>query len=311
MRIDRLTAVAAFAMTIALVLVGCAGPDDTAPGSCSATNITAPTCAPPPAPAVPGKNWKLIFDERFDGSDYDHTKLTPCFDWNFGGCTSSFNHGRETYRPEQVRVGGGYAKLVAEPLEQPSPDPACFESVCTYKSGLLSTARADARQDKYLFSFTYGYTEARVKFPATPGFFTAFWMLPTNPQYDYRSEIDIVEALGGSPSNIYMTYAYGNRQKSYRVNTTSSDNGACPVRDYSQDWVRFGLDWEPDHIAWYINGVRCGEFTDAASIENGPMQLILNMMVDNDWERNEGSVLANQRQTAELDVDYLRVFQQR
>lgn len=143
------------------------------------------------------------------------------------------------------------------------------------------------------------------------GFFTAFWMLPTNPKYEYRSEIDIVEVLGGHPENIYMTYAYGGRQQAYRVNNTPGGNGACPVRDYSQDWVRFGVDWEPDHIAWYINGVRCGEFADAKAIENGPMQLILNMTVDNDWERNEGSMLANPKQSAELDVDYLRVYQQK
>ncbi|MEV6768628.1 glycoside hydrolase family 16 protein [Nocardia sp. NPDC051030] len=297
-------------LTLALVLASCVGTGDPGTDTCTTTNRTAATCVPPPVAAASGKGWKLIFEENFDGTDYDHSKLTPCFDWNYGGCTSSFNSGRETYRPEQVRVGGGSAKLVAEPLNPPSPDPSCFQQVCTYKSGLLSTARADAHSDKYLFSFTYGYTEARVKFPAIAGFFMAFWMLPTNPKFEYRSEIDIVEALGGNPQNVYMTYAYDGRSNAYRVNNTSGDNGACPVRDYSQDWVRFGVDWEPDHIAWYINGVRCGEFTDARAIENGPMQLILNMTVDNDWERNEGSVLANQNQTATLDVDYLRVFQQ-
>ncbi|MVU77332.1 family 16 glycosylhydrolase [Nocardia sp. ET3-3] len=310
MRIDRLAAMLSLSLSVALVLAGCVGPRDQGPTTCTAETMTTATCTPPPADAAPGKKWKVIFEEQFDGSDYDRTKLTPCFDWNFGGCTSSFNSGRETYRPEQVRVGGGYARLVGEPLVPPSPDPACFQSVCTYKSGMLSTARPDARSDKYLFSFTYGYTEARVKFPAVAGFFTAFWMLPTNPQYEYRSEIDIVEALGGNPQNMFMTYAYDGRSKSYRVNKTPSDNGACPVRDYAQDWVRFGVDWEPDHIAWYINGVRCGEFTDAGAIENGPMQLILNMTIDNDWERNEGSTLADLSRTAELDVDYLRVFQQ-
>ena len=56
---------------------------------------------------------------------------------------------------------------------------------------------------QYLFPFTYGYVEARIKYPAVPGFFTAFWMLPTDPTYEYRSEIDIVEILGGYPANIY------------------------------------------------------------------------------------------------------------
>jgi len=46
-----------------------------------------------------------------------------------------------------------------------------------------------------------GYLESRMKFPGTPGFFTAFWMLPTNPSFSYNTEIDIVEILGGHPAN--------------------------------------------------------------------------------------------------------------
>ena len=44
------------------------------------------------------------------------TKLTPCFDWNFGACTASFNTGKERYLPSQMQISNGTAKLVAEPL---------------------------------------------------------------------------------------------------------------------------------------------------------------------------------------------------
>jgi hypothetical protein len=287
--------------------------------SCSAGEMGGPPACftSPPAPAALGKTWQVVLSEEFNGNDYDHTKLTPCFDWNYGSCTSSFNHGKETYRPEQVRVSDGTAKLVAEPLVPPVPDDACYEGMCTYKAGLLSTARPRANDGSpYLFPFTYGYVEARIKYPAVPGFFTAFWMLPTDPTYKHRSEIDIVEILGGHPRDIYMTYSYNDRTQSYAVNNFADngelkDNGACPMRDYSSDWTRFGVDWEPDHIAWYINGVKCGEFTDAAQIENGPMQLILHMMIDNDWERDAHSVLANQTLVSQLEVDYIRVYQQK
>jgi beta-glucanase (GH16 family) len=149
-----------------------------------------------------------------------------------------------------------------------------------------------------------------MKFPAVPGLFTAFWMVPTDPTFKYRSEIDIVEILGGDPENLYMTYAFDNRSQLHKVNEGPNNNGACPVRDYSRDWVRFGLDWQPDHLAWYIDGVKCGEFTDAASIENGPMQIILDLMVDTNWERDVNSVLPNQSLVGQLDVDYIRIYQQ-
>jgi beta-glucanase (GH16 family) len=311
--------IAALMVLLILSMLACGGSPGSTPESCPADEIgTPPTCfTAPPAPAAPGKTWHVAFSEEFNGNDYDHNKLTPCFDWNYdNGCTSSFNNGKETYKPEQVRVSDGTAKLVAEPLSPPEPDERCYQGICTYKAGLLSTARPHADNDsQYLFPFTYGYVEARIKYPAVPGFFTAFWMMPTNPTYEYRTEIDIVEILGGNPATAYMTYHYNDRAESYKANNFPAndqppDNGACPVRDYSQDWVRFGVDWQPDHIAWYINGVKCGEFTDAARIENGPMQLILNMMIDNNWERDAGSVLANQTLVNQLEVDYIRVYQQ-
>jgi hypothetical protein len=276
---------------------------------------TPPNCfVAPPAPAAPGKTWHVAFSEGFNGNDYDRSKLTPCFDWNYANaCTDTFNKGKETYRPEQVRVSNGTAKLVAEPLVPPMPEDACYEDLCTYKAGLLSTARPNAdRGGQYLFPFTYGYVEARIKYPPVPGFLTAFWMLPTDPTYEYRSEIDIAEILGGDPSIVYMTYHYDDRQQKYEVNSAAdkNDNGRCPVRDYSHDWTRFGVDWQPDHIAWYINGVKCGEFRDAAQIENGPMQLILHMMVDSNWEREANSLLTDQPLVEQLEVDYIRVYQQ-
>ena len=273
-----------------------------------------PNCFPePPAAAAPGKRWHVAYSEEFEGADYDHEKLTPCFDWNYGHCTSTFNKGRETYKPEQVRVSDGSAKLVAEPLSPPEPKDACYQGVCTYKSGLISTARPNAENGQYLFPFTYGYIESRLKFPAVPGFFTAFWMWPISPDYKYRNEIDIVEILGGDPENLFMTYHYDDRNQEYRINRGRGDyedNGVCPVRDYAQDWVRFGLDWQPDHIAWYMNGVKCGEFTNPTKIENSPMQFIMSLMVDNEWERNARSTGVDPVATAELEVDYIRIYQQ-
>ena len=150
--------------------------------------------------------------EEFSGTALDPTKLTPCFDWNFGACTASFNTGKERYLPSQVRISDGTAKLVAEPLAPPYASSACYQGQCTYKAGLVSTARPRADNGSaYLFPFTYGYVESRMKFPGTAGFFTAFWMLPTNPNFTYNTEIDIVEILGGHPDTIFMTYHYNDR----------------------------------------------------------------------------------------------------
>jgi beta-glucanase (GH16 family) len=284
------------------------------PGSTrSGTSPAGPTpvgASPPFAPAA-GKRWSLNFSEEFNGSDYNHSRLTPCFDWNTGSCTASFNDGRERYLPSQVTVSNGTAKLTATPAATPYPSSACQNDSCTYNSGLLSTARPSADNGSdYLYKFTYGYVESRFKFPATQGFFTAFWMLPADTSYQYRSEIDILELLGDDPTTMFMTYSYDNRSQSFAVNKSKFNNGACPVRDYSKEFVSMGVDWEPNRIAWYIDGIKCAEYTDSSQIENGPMQLILNMMVDNNWQRRWGVGLTDDTLTRQLEVDYIRVYQQ-
>ena len=265
----------------------------------------------PPLAAATGKHWTVSFDEEFSGSALNTSKLSPCFDWNSGDCTSTFNHGREHYEPSQVVVSNGTAKLIAAPLSPPYSDSGCRNGTCTYKAGLLSTARPNSSASNYLYSFKYGYVESRFKFPATQGFFTAFWMLPADPSFSYDYEIDILELLGDDPSTMFMTYHYAGRNSSYPVNTGKFKNGKCTTKDYSKDFVRMGMDWEPDHVAWFIDGVECGRFTGSgAQIANTPMQLILHMMVDNDWQRRWNVGLTDPSLVRQLEVDYIRVYQQ-
>jgi hypothetical protein len=265
----------------------------------------------PPVSPPAGTAWALEFDVDFNGNDLDNTKLTPCFDWNAGHCTSSFNQGREHYLPSQVQLRDGLAHLVAQPLTPPYPDSACYGGLCTYKSGLLSTARPD-QSSPYLYSFTYGYVESRLKLPSKPGMFTAFWMLPAHPNFQYDYEIDILENLAGKPEVIYQTYVYDNRRTGYKVNDVVQEtNGKCAKTDYSSGFHTYGVDWERDHIAFYIDGTECGRFTpnSADQIASEPMQIILSLMVDINWQRAAKLVLDSQSVIDELAVDYLRVWQ--
>src|SRR5262249_55573094 len=164
------------------------------------------------------------------------------------------NSGYEHYLPSQVSVSNGTAKLVAEPLSPPYTDSACYGGKCIYKSGMVSTARPNANGSNYLYSFTYGYVEARMKVPGTQGFFTAFWMLTTATNYVYPYEIDIVEILGHDPSDVEMHYLYNNRSSHYTPNHAGGVNGACATLNYSQGFHTYGMDWQPDHIAFYIDG---------------------------------------------------------
>src|SRR5580765_2714821 len=77
-----------------LCLVAC-GSGPVAGGDCAYPELPARDCNPWLPPAAAGHSWQLSLSEEFEGSGYDAAKLTPCFDWNYGGCTGSFNQGRE------------------------------------------------------------------------------------------------------------------------------------------------------------------------------------------------------------------------
>ena len=209
---------------------------------------TPPACVPaPPGPVASGKQWALVYSEEFSGSVLDTTKLTPCFDWNYGDCTVTFNSGKERYLPSQVQVSNGTAKLVAEPLSPAYANGGCYNGQCTYKAGLVSTARPRADNGSpYLFPFTYGYVESRMKFPGTPGFFTAFWMLPTSPSFSYNTEIDIVEILGGNPDTLFMTYHYNSRSQSLQAEHRPAQQrrvrGQGLLHRLRDDWPRLAAD---------------------------------------------------------------------
>ena len=49
--------------------------------------------------------------------------------------------------------------------------------------------------------------------------------------------------------------------------------------------------------------------TDTTTIENGPMQIILDVMVDNTWQRSWNKGLLDSTLVRDLGVDYIRVFQ--
>jgi glycosyl hydrolase family 16 len=307
-----LTLMATRALLFLLVFAACDAARDVGGANCAFPELPAADCNPWLPPAATGRSWQLTFSSEFEGTQLDATKLTPCFDWNYGGCTSSFNQGREHYAPSQIRLSGGIARLVAEPTSPPVASGGCQNGSCTYLSGLLSTARprADNGSD-YLYTFTYGYVEARLKLVATQGFFTAFWMLPAETTYVYRSEIDILEHLGHDPVTMFMTYHYNDRGSSYAVNSGVGNNGACPALNYGTDFHRFGVDWQAGHVAWYIDGIKCAQFNgNSTTIENGPMQIILDLMVDNTWQRSWNRGLLDSTLVRALEVDYIRVFQQ-
>jgi beta-glucanase (GH16 family) len=262
--------------------------------------------APPNIAPAAGKTWSLNFSEEFSGTSVDLNKWTTCFSWawDYAGCTASFNEGREYYQSSQVQYSNGIGKLVAQPQS-----PSVWGK--DYKSGLLSTTNkpnslTGGVQGPSLYKFKYGYVEARLKLPPQKGFFTAFWMLPVSTAasgYQYPYEIDILENLGGGDTPLYQTIHYNGRSQ----NWSPFPSGDCsPTVNPFTDFHTYGVDWQAGYLDFYIDGKKCGRFTQ--EVWSSEMEIILNLMVDVTWQKF-WAPLYGATGTGVLEADYVRVWQ--
>jgi hypothetical protein len=94
-----------------------------------------------------------------------------------------------------------------------------------------------------------------------------------------------------------MHYHYGNNGDS---------GGEWTGPDFSGDWHTYAVDWEPDAIVWYVDGIERRRYTDAANITNKPMYLIANLAVGGDWP---GSPDSTTPLPASYQIDHIRVWQ--
>lgn len=191
------------------------------------------------------RNWNLIWSDEFDGAagtPIDPTKWTAEIGGHGWG-----NNEREYYtdRVENASLDGAGNLAIVARQENPG-DYTCHYGQCEYTSARLIT------RDK--FEFTYGRVEARIRVPYGQGIWPAFWMLGENiGQVGWPSsgEIDIMEVIGREPNMLYGTihgpgYSGAN-------GFGSSIRSETPL---ANDFHVFAIDWDPDVIRWYFDGVQ-------------------------------------------------------
>ena len=154
--------------------------------------------------------------------------------------------------------------------------------------------------DATVFRQKYGYWEARYKICASSGINNAFWMITgagTIMDYKQSYEIDINE--GHYPNEVCTTYHYKStgdalaHSKSYRA-----------AYDLSVDYHTYALEWNPDEIAYYFDGMEIFR----APNENAHVALVpLLSSAVSSWG---GSITDVANGTAQI-VDYVRLYQRK
>jgi beta-glucanase (GH16 family) len=189
--------------------------------------------------------YKLYWEDNFDGNKLDSAK------WRIRGVGP---RAIAYVSPEAVKVENGYLKLYA--LQK--------------GDSLLGSAVGT----QGLFESRYGYYECRAQLQKSPGVWGAFWIQSAKIAQGedpavFGAEIDIMECfkkLGSDIVSHNVHWAYGPHQQ-------STHGFQSYLKDVSDGFHTFGLEWLPDKYIFYIDGYRFYEITAGISHINEYMIL--------------------------------------
>jgi beta-glucanase (GH16 family) len=244
--------------------------------------------ATPSQPAFDGAFDELVWADEFSGSTINRSNWT----FDIGGDGWGNNEYQwYTDSLNNARIENGM--LVIEAREE------------RIRSRNYTSARLKTQG---LRQFTYGRIEARIRVPYGQGIWPAFWALGANlPQVGWPNsgEIDIMEHIGREPFNVYGTVHGPGYSGSSGVG-----NGITLASPVTNDFHVFAIEWEPNVIRWYVDGVQYHTVTPQTIpgtwVFDHDFFLILNVAVGGYWPGYpDATTVFPQR----MLVDYVRVYQ--
>ncbi len=255
---------------------------------------------PDPGPS----GWTLAWSDEFDGA----AGAAPNPDnWGYDiGGEGWGNAEREYYtdrRENSAQDGDGHLVITATTENTATTAYTCHYGACEYTSARLLTLNK--------FSFMYGRAEARLKLPSGQGIWPAFWTLGANFEtvnWPGSGEIDIMENIGREPNIVHGTvhgpnYSGGN----------GIGGGYTLTTALSEDFHVYAIEWEPDEIRWYVDGIHYFTVTrdqiETAGntwVYDHPFFFIMNVAVGGYWP---GYPDATSTFPQTMEADYVRVYQ--
>jgi len=248
---------------------------------------------------------QIIFADEFEGTSLDTTK------WDL--CPEIDRQGHSSWRDDMVFVKDGllHLRFACDPQlgAEKAKDAALAET--WIRAGAIRTQTKDRH---ILFSNTFGYYEARIKFPKVGGTWGAFWLMSPTEWFiteDGRNgtEIDIVETISnheGKYNAALHWNGYGEHHK-----FVTSGKSVKPVNIFDEQFHIFALDWSPSEYVFYVDGqefwrVDGGEGFKNSGINQNPNYIKLTTESAPHWAVH----IPKDFKEDEMLVDYVRVYNQ-
>jgi beta-glucanase (GH16 family) len=257
------------------------------------------------APDSGPDSWRLVWSDEFNdpaGRQPNPRNWThEIGDGTANGIPGWGNNELEYYTDDAQNAATNGQGQLAITARQADGSLSCYYGPCQFTSArLVSQHKAE---------FAYGRIESRIKVPAGAGLWPALWSLGTNigdVGWPQTGEIDIMEFVGRVPNEIFGTI-HGPGYSGGASFGGTHDFGA-PVSD---NFHTFAIEWQPDRIDWYVDGILYHSATPASVapnqwVFNHPFFLILNMAIGGNFG---GPLDPNVTFPQSMLVDYVRVYQ--
>ncbi|MEW6566376.1 MAG: glycoside hydrolase family 16 protein [Spirochaetota bacterium] len=161
-----------------------------------------------------------------------------------------------------------------------------------------------------LYSFKYGYIEARIKLPAGTGMWPAFWMLGNNigtVGWPTCGEIDVMEYSPGVVGmyKVFGTVHYPDSNGAHLYTSLGELIDSSVVSAFHT----YGVKWDSTSLTLYIDGKKVGTTYTKKADTPWPFDqhffIILNVAMGGNLG---GTIPADLTETT-MEVDYVRVYQ--
>lgn len=237
-----------------------------------------------------GKQWKLVWQDDFNGPQLDTTKWTriPPNNAAWG------KHMTADDRCYRLDSGLLYLRGINNPDTLKDPRPFLTGGIYT----------------KGKFAFQYGKIEIRAKLECAQGAWPAMWMLAEKDKYGTyprNGEIDIMEHLNYDSIIYQTTHSY------YTLNLKQTEHpphfGTAALNPLA--FNTFGISWTPDKIVFLLNGKETFTYPRVKDADpsqwpyDQPFYLLIDQQLGGDWV---GPVKPGTL-PVQMIVDWVKVYQ--
>ena len=188
------------------------------------------------------------------------------------GCTNLSNNELEWYVPRQVKIGGG-DRSASRPARSRSPGST---------TGSSTTSRGSSRTCRRKATTSRSSTATSRRGCGCPRARASGRRCGCSRRRASRCpEVDIFEIVGERPNVVEMHTHWMEDGKERQRGMRSVGP------DFAAGWHTFGLDWKPDSLTWYVDGVRAVAWSRTTRrSRNEPMYLVANLAVGGDFTKS-------------------------